>query len=404
MTMPLPCRLAFSDLAYARLTTICQVIGLAALLVPLLILFGIKNGVIADRTEALLRNPEDLRINIGGQNLYPQGFIEDMRNHPDVRFIGPHPTSLAVLADFAVPVNGGAVAPRVTLLSTGADDPYLDQIETVPAPGEVVLSATLAGQLDGIEPGDTVEVLLNPREGAPLGAFMTLEITDVLAAGVWGRSGALMASEDVFLIQDWTHGNFSDENLDLLRDTYVLPEEYPLIRLYARDVDGAFRLVEDLAARGLPSGSSLEKARELVGLRDALDAGFRTVAIVGLVGVTATFSASLWAGINRNRRPISLLRLGGLGRRASMLLPITQAAVIGLVGWLASILLYAALTRVVDFYLADVFAVDDSLARLSITEFAMSGAATLLVSAVAAVGAALTITAITPEEGFLDAK
>ena len=38
--------------------------------------------------------------------------------------------------------------------------------------------------------------------------------------------------------------------LNPLRETYPAPEKFPLVRLYAKDVDGAFRLVEDLAENG----------------------------------------------------------------------------------------------------------------------------------------------------------
>lgn len=193
-------------------------------------------------------------------------------------------------------------------------------------------------------------------------------------------------------------------DLNPLRESYPAPDRFPLVRLYARDVDGAFRLVEDLAEQGYASGASLDKAADLVSLRNALNSGFKTVAAVGLLGVTATFAASLWAAISRNRRPISLLRAGGLSRTRAFLLPITQAALIGVAGWLLSIALYALLTRLLNLALADTFRVEESLARLSMTEFLTSAGATLLVAVLASLWAAFAITSITPEEGFLDVR
>ena len=129
------------------------------------------------------------------------------------------------------------------------------------------------------------------------------------------------------------------------------------------------------------------------------------MALVGLGGVAATFSANLWAAVTRNRRPISLLRLGGLDRRAAICLPLVQALAIGAMGWAIAILLYAALTRLLDRLLAASFAVEGSLARLTLAEieiWASSAAATLVVSALAPVWAAFAITSITPKEGFAD--
>ncbi len=404
MKVPLICRLAYADLRHARVATLCQIIGLAALLVPLLIILGIKNGYIADRTQALLENPEDLRIQFIGQESFSATFVEELRQHPDVRYVGAHPIQLAVLSDFAVPVNGGDLVRNVTLLATGAGDPYLGDGITPPSRGEVVLSAALAGKLGGLSIGDPVEALMRPNNKAPDGAYLTLTVSGVLPAGTWGRTGALMETGDLFLLQDWTHGAVTGFDLNPLRESYPAPDRFPLVRLYARDVDGAFRLVEDLAEQGYASGASLDKAADLVSLRNALNSGFKTVAAVGLLGVTATFAASLWAAISRNRRPISLLRAGGLSRTRAFLLPITQAALIGVAGWLLSIALYALLTRLLNLALADTFRVEESLARLSMTEFLTSAGATLLVAVLASLWAAFAITSITPEEGFLDVR
>ena len=91
-----------------------------------------------------------------------------------------------MLSDFAVPVDGGDLVRNVTLLATGAGDPYLGGGLAPPGPGEVVLSAALAGQLGGLAPGDPVEALMRPNDDAPDGAFLTLTVSGVLPAGVWG--------------------------------------------------------------------------------------------------------------------------------------------------------------------------------------------------------------------------
>ncbi|MGB3313204.1 MAG: FtsX-like permease family protein [Albidovulum sp.] len=404
MKVPLICRLAFADLRHARVATLCQIFGLAALLVPLLIILGIKNGYIEDRTQALLENPEDLRIQFVGQDSFSAEFVQELRQHPDVRYIGAHPIQLAVQSDFAVPVNGGPLVRNVTLLATGAGDPYLGDGVEPPARGELVLSAALDGQLGGLEVGDLVEVLMRPNNSEPDGAYLTFTVSGILPAGVWGRTGALLETGDLFLLQDWTHGDVDGTDLNPSRESYPDPEKFPLVRLYATDVDGAFRLVEDLARSGYASGASLEKAADLLSLRNALNSGFNTVAIVGLLGVAITFTASLWAAISRNRRPISLLRVGGLSQTQAFLLPATQAALIGTVGWVLSVCLYALLTGLLNIALASTFRVDEALARLSMTEFLASAGATLVVSLIASLGAAYAITSITPEEGFLDVR
>lgn len=401
--MPLPVRLALAELRHASGATICQVIGLATLLLPLLILFGIKNGVIADRTQALLQDPEALRITIGRTDSYPAALIAALAEDSDVRFVAPHPIRLAVLADFAPPDNGASVATSVTLLATGVGDPYLPGDLDPPRPGEIVISAPLQGAL-GLQPGDRVDALLRPNDDSPEGGVLGFTVTGVIAPGVWGRMGALLHPDDLFLIQDWTHGAVPGSDLNLARGSVGARDSYPSIRLYARDADGARALMGRLAAEGVPTGGMPEGAERLIGLRDALNAGFVAVALVGLLGVTATFAANLWTAVMRNRRPISLLRLGGLGRGAALVFPVAQAVAIGVAGWFLALILYAGLTRLLDSLLGRLFGVEGRLAQLTGTELTASAIATLAVSMLAAVWAAMAITAISPEEGFADAR
>lgn len=399
MTGPLALRLALADLRFERATAACQVIGLAALLIPLLILLGIKNGVLADRTTALLQNPESLRLTIARTASYQRGLVEQLAQDPDVRFVAPHPVQLAVVADFAGPGQASPVVPRVSLLATGAGDPYLPAGAVPPAPGEAWLSAALAGGLDAAA-GARVTALLPPRPGDPEGAALNFTVAGIVPAGLWGRAGALLNEADLFLIHDWTDGRVHGAELDHLRGHTAPRDSYPSIRLYAASVPGAFRLVDRLAAEGIPVGASLEEARALVDLDRALTAGFRTVAFVGLAGYAAAFAASLWSNIGRKRRAISLLRLAGLGRAPAALIPVIQAAAIALAGWAAALAATAAGVRLLDATLGPALGLDGPVARLRLADAAGSGAAALAVALAASAWAALTVTRISPQEGI----
>lgn len=399
----LSARLAVADLRFERIAAICQIVGLAALLVPLLILLGIKNGVLAERTAALLSNPESLRLTIARTGDYPRSLLERLRADPDVRFVAPHPVQLAVVADFTGDADGAPVVRRVAMLATGANDPYLPAGALPPAPGEVWLSASLAGAL-GLGAGDRAVALLPPRPGQLDGATMGLDVAGVTPAGTWGRSGALLNEADLFLIHDWTDGRVAGDDLDPLRGATRPRDSYPSIRLYAADVPAAFRLVERLAAEGAPVGASLDQARELARLEQALTAGFRVVAGVGLAGYAAAFAASLWNGVNRKRRAISLLRLGGLGRTPAALLPVIQAIVIAGLGWAAALAAYGAGARLLDAALGPSLGLDRPIARLAWGDLAASGVASLAVALAASAWAAAAVTRITPQEGIDDGR
>jgi putative ABC transport system permease protein len=399
----LSARLALADLRFERIAALCQIVGLAALLVPLLILLGVKNGVLAERTAALLDNPESLRLTIARTAAYPRSLVERLAQDPDVRFVAPHPVQLAVIADFAGAAEGSAVVSRVALLATGAGDPYLPPGATPPAPGQAWLSASLAGGLKATA-GDRVTALLPPKPGEPDGAALDFEVAGIVPAGTWGRAGALLNEADLFLIHDWTDGRVSGPDLDPLRGTGDPRDSYPSIRLYAASVGGAFRLVDRLAAEGVPVGASLDQARALARLDQALTLGFRVVAGVGLAGYAAAFAASLWTSVDRKRRTISLLRLGGLGRGPAAALPVIQAVVIALLGWGAALLAYGAGAWLLDATLGGALGLDQPIARLGLRDVAASGAAALVVALAASAWAALAVTRITPQEGIDDGR
>lgn len=395
-------RLALADLRHERVATLCQIISLAALLVPLLILLGIKNGVLAERTQALLQNPESLRLSIASTGAYPRSLLERLARDPDVRFVAPHPAQLAVLADFTGAEEAAPVVSRVALLATGTGDPYLPEGAAPPAPGQVHLSAALAGGI-GAAAGDRVTALLPPNPEQPDGGFLEFTVAGIVPAGTWGRSGALLNEADLFLIHDWTEGKLRATDLNPLRGQVAPRETFPSIRLYAADVPAAFRLVDRLAAEGIPVGSSLDQARELAQLDQALTLGFRVVAGVGLAGYSAAFAASLWNGVIRKRRAISLLRLGGLGRGAAALLPVVQAVAIVLIGWALSLAVCGAGIRLMDMSFAGTLGVGQPIARLGWGDLAASGAAALAVGLAASAWAAVAVTGISPQEGIDDA-
>ena len=55
-------RLALKDYFYERLLSACAIMGLAAVLAPLLVLFGVKSGIINTMSDRLLQDPRNREI------------------------------------------------------------------------------------------------------------------------------------------------------------------------------------------------------------------------------------------------------------------------------------------------------------------------------------------------------
>ena len=63
-------RLSLYDYMHERLLTICAVMGLAAILAPLLVLFGVKSGIINTMVDRLVKDPRNLEVSPIGSGRY----------------------------------------------------------------------------------------------------------------------------------------------------------------------------------------------------------------------------------------------------------------------------------------------------------------------------------------------
>ena len=87
--------MALRDYLHERTLSACGVLALAAMLAPLLILFGVRNGVIGNLQERLIRDPRNLEIVPVGSGKYGGAFFEELRQRADVGYAVPQTRSIA---------------------------------------------------------------------------------------------------------------------------------------------------------------------------------------------------------------------------------------------------------------------------------------------------------------------
>ncbi|MDR2695928.1 MAG: ABC transporter permease, partial [Deltaproteobacteria bacterium] len=56
------CSMAVRDYLHESLLSACAALGLAAVLTPLLVLYGVKFGIVTTMTERMLNDPKNLEI------------------------------------------------------------------------------------------------------------------------------------------------------------------------------------------------------------------------------------------------------------------------------------------------------------------------------------------------------
>ncbi|MCB1087529.1 MAG: hypothetical protein KDM63_10825, partial [Verrucomicrobiae bacterium] len=188
-------RLSLADLWNERVLTACLLLSMGAILGPLLLLFGLKLGVIETMRGRLLRDPATREIFPKDiQNVpFSDDWFTSMETRPDVEFVIPR---LDVSGDLKVRLAiGEAKDHSVTAVChvTANGDPRMRKLGLkVPGKGEVVISSTVADKLE-IGPGDTLTAVVDRG-----GLYSRME-----SVGAQLRVAGVLAQGDALSDQAW---------------------------------------------------------------------------------------------------------------------------------------------------------------------------------------------------------
>lgn len=391
--------LALADARAEARLTLTTVLGIAAVLAPLIVLFGLKAGVIDALRATLIENPRAREIVNLANRSFDAAFLATLAARPDVAFVIPRTRTLAAEGAFATSAGADTVV-RAELLATAPGDPLLRGLP-VPEGRAVALSASLADRL-GVRAGGTVRFrIARIVGGARETLAMDLAVAAVAPPASFGRDAAFLPLPLLLLAEDFQDGRVPRE------PPAVLPPPDPArtyagFRLYARTLEDVVALDHALRRDGIEVASRAEDVAGLLTLDRNLTVLFATIAALGSAGYLVSLGVGLYANVERKRRDLSLLRLMGLSARGLTTFPVTQAAVLAFAG----AVLAAGLALAVQVGVNRLsFAVGEG-ARIAVIRPAHLLVATALtvVGAMLAAGfAARRAAAIEPAEGLRDA-
>ncbi|MFN6955876.1 MAG: FtsX-like permease family protein [Acetobacteraceae bacterium] len=320
--MGLTLRLALADLRHRPVLALCAALGLAAVLAPLILLAGLREGVIGGLRAALLEDPRATEIVTIANRDIPEATLAALAARGDVAFLVPRTRALSAAIQIEEP--GGRFG-RVELLPSAPGDPLLAGQGPARA-GEVIVSASLARRLS-LAPGATLFGVVGRVSGGERQVLrLPLTVAAVAPPAAAPRDSLFAAVPLLVTVEDFLDGALGE---DAAPGDSAGPRAFAGFRLHAAGIEAVPALAADLAAQGLPVASRAEEVGALLRLDRDLALLFAILAGMGGAGYVVSLAVGMWAQVERQRRDLALLALFGLPRAARRAVPVVQAAAIG---------------------------------------------------------------------------
>ena len=390
--MSLPMTLALKELRHDWQSAGCFVAALVGVLAPLLIILALKNGVIASMLGRLVDDPSNRELIAIGAGRHDAAFFAGLAARDDVAFVLPATRSINAVANAVRHPDARRLQRKVTLIPSAPGDPLTPDAQV--APGTVILSATLAEQLDA-GPGDSLELRIERRLGdQPETATRPMTVAGIVAPELYGRAALFVSVPDLVAIE-----RYRDDRAVTATDWTAdrpPPDAFASFRLYARALSDIAPLESALSRQGVETRPRAENVELLISFRRGLNLLFAVIAALAALGFWASMAANLRGTVERQRVSLSLLGLLGVGDFARRLIPVVQSVVLVMGGVLVTLVLVLPVLAIIN----RTFTPDgmDRLASLGPVDLL----ATLLLGIVTAVSAAAwaahAIGDITPDE------
>lgn len=392
--------LALRDAAHEWRMTLCLVAGLVAVLSPLLVLFGLKFGIVSAMTDKLMANPltREVRL-VGSYSLAPDWFT-GLRARPDVAFALPRTRSLAATLD--VMDAGGRALPPLSMQPTAPGDPLLAGLPQPETPLDVLVSRPVADALNA-RSGDSMAALLSRRlQDRQEVLRLRLRIVGVVPEAQGGRN-TVFVSPDLLTAAERYRSGFAVPFLGV--ETGAATGELPPFasaRLFARSLDDVAGLAGWLRQQGFEVQTEAAEIDLVRAVDRALSVLFATLALIAVGGFLVSLAASLWANVERKRRDLALLRLVGFPVTAVSLFPATQAALVAGLGTGLSLLLFLGVAALLNTVFASGLPAGMLVCRLAPVHALLALLSTLLLALTASFIGGFRAITIDPADSLRD--
>lgn len=392
--------LALKDLLHDKKISICVVASILAVVGPLLLLFGLKFGIVSQLRGDLLSDPRNKEIQMTASARLDESWFVTLRNETGVGFVLPLTRALNTQADLFV--DGRRFLENVELIPTAAGDPLLGDLAGPTKSSEVVLSRSAADRLK-LGVGDTLNLrVVRTLDKTLERAQIQVRVHAILPPQTMSRPAVLITLPLLIAVEDYRDG-VKVAMLNSVTGTEPVPRShFARARIYADSIDSVEQVAQRLQELGIETNSRVAEIKSVQAIDRVLGFVFAVIAWAAAIGCAASMIGALMANIERKRKDLALLRLFGYGRRSMLGYVIVQALFLTVIGFVLGCAMYFVGSYTFNQVLAAHLARDTFVCRLELIHFAIGLASAMAISIVVCAFGGLLATRIEPAESLRD--
>ncbi|QGX93155.1 ABC transporter permease [Tatumella sp. TA1] len=376
----------------------CIISALVAVIAPLLLLFGLRFGIVSQLEQQLISDPRNLEIRMLSSGNYSQAWIDHLKQRSEVGFAIGQTRSLNTLADLQK--DPRHFIENAEVIPTASGDPLLGNIHLI-KDDDVVLTENAARQLS-VKSGDSITLRVSRSlEGRLEMGQRRVHIVGVLAPTYFNRS-ALFTRQDLLVMLENFRDGYLTPSLGAQDGTSLAQhiQHFARVRLYAKDIDQVAGLEQVLNQQRIETSSRLADIENVKSINRVLGVIFNIIAATALLGSIASLVGSFIANIDRKRKHIAVLRLLGFTRSGVAIYVILQGLILSLAAYLGGYSLYLFSSSVFNHVLSTSQITGQMLCRLTPIHALIAMGLTVVISLVVATIAAYRATIIEPAQSL----
>lgn len=389
--------LAWRGLLHEKIYLCCNVAVICGVLVPLLVLQGVKSGVYAALMADIASDPAALSVTtLGDQGFLPED-VDVVAQWSETGFVAPRTRNIGNIVLVQNPA--ASILRDATTLPSEAGDPLLDG-HAPPAGSSVVVSALLA-EAAALTEGAAINILAR-SEARPHALLIAAEVAAILPPESFAGAAMLMDPALLEQIEAYYEGYaLPDLGIEDGADPATRVIVHEGLRLYARTLADVGALERRLVERfDVPTRSQAAQIERVFRLGRNLNLAFMIIATSALIGLIAALVFGFWADVQRKKQMLATLALIGFTPHQIARIPLLQALFTAVFATIIAFGLFAGVAQVASAVFADVLKPGQPLILLPIAHGAAAVGVTLASVAIAATWASVSALATDPAVVF----